>query len=261
MIGQGVTRVSRLGDVAASGPWPNDLRPIEIDTGDQDEHAGKHASTKRVLIVEDDRAVVETLKGILEEEGYEVSMASDGREALNRLGGDLAPDVILLDLRMPVMDGWTFRNAQRRSSQLAHIPVVAMSADGTSRAQAISADAFLRKPLDLDDVLTTLRRVIDEHERKRLSAHTKMIERMASLGRVAAGVGHEINNPLAFVLMNVSLAHERLQRISSSADSAVKDATDLADLLNDALIGLERIRGIVRNLQSLSSEATTNGRR
>jgi signal transduction histidine kinase len=220
----------------------------------------KHASAKRVLIVEDDRDVLETLEEILGEVGYQVSKASDGREALNRLAGDLAPDVILLDLRMPVMDGWSFRNAQRRSSHLAHIPVVAMSADGTSRAEAISADAFLRKPLDLDELLVTLRRVLEEHERRRQSAHTKMIERMASLGRVAAGVAHDINNPLAFVLMNVTLASERLQRISSSGDSArtmfegkaVQDALDLVDLLNDSLIGLERIRGIVRNLQSLA---------
>ena len=95
-----------------------------------------------------------------------------------------------------------------------------MSADGTSRAQAISADAFLLKPLDLDDLLGTLRRVLHEHEQKRQSTHARMIEQMASLGRVAAGVGHEINNPLAFVLMNVTLASGRLQRIAHSGDSA-----------------------------------------
>jgi signal transduction histidine kinase len=218
------------------------------------------ARAKRILIVEDDRAVMDTLEGVLEEEGYAVVRASDGREALARLQGDVAPDLILLDLRMPVMDGWTFRNAQRRVSHLAPIPVVAMSADATSRAQAISAEAFLRKPLDLDDLLSTIHRVLAEDDAKRQSDHWRTVERMASLGRIAAGVGHEINNPLAFVLMNVTLASERLQRVASSSTSAralldgtaVTEASELADMLNDSLIGLERIRGIVRNLQSLS---------
>jgi CheY-like chemotaxis protein len=83
---------------------------------------------------------------------------------------------------------------------------------------------------------------------------------MASLGRIAAGVGHEINNPLAFVLMNVTLASERLQRIAGSGESARAllegraplEARELADMLNDSVIGLERIRTIVRNLQRLS---------
>ena len=267
MICQGATCISRLPDDTAPGARANDFPAMKIETGGEDEPEGKGASAKRVLVVEDDRDVRETLERILEDDGYEVSKAADGREALNRLAGDLTPDVILLDLRMPVMDGWSFRNAQRRSSHLAHIPVVAMSADGTSRAQAISADAFLRKPLDLDDVLTTLRRVLDEHQQKRQSAHTKMIGRMASLDRMAAGVGHEINNPLTFVLMNVTLASERMQRIASSGASArallegraTQEATELADILADSLIGLERIRGIVRNLQSLSRGGDDKG--
>ena len=218
---------------------------------------------KRILVVEDDRAVQDTLGQVLEEEGYEVSRASDGREALSRLTEDLAPDLILLDLRMPVMDGWSFRNAQRKDSQMAPIPVVAMSADATSRAQAISAEAFLRKPLDLEDLLATVRRILDEDEAKRRSDHRKMVERMASLGRIAAGVGHEINNPLAFALMNVAMASERLARIASSREAtrallpgaSVQEAVELAAMLDDSLIGLERIRVIVRNLQRLALRA------
>ena len=61
---------------------------------------------------------------MLEEEGYQVATAAHGGEALDLLGVDDLPDVILLDLRMPVMDGWTFRDAQRRDSRLASIPVV-----------------------------------------------------------------------------------------------------------------------------------------
>ena len=218
---------------------------------------------KRILVVEDDRAVQDALGQVLEEEGYEVSRASDGREALSRLTEELAPDLILLDLRMPVMDGWSFRNAQRKDSQMAPIPVVAMSADGRSHAQAVSADAFLRKPLELEDVLATIRRVLDDDDAKRRSEHREMLERMASLGRIAAGVGHEINNPLAFALMNVTMASERLGRIARSREAtrallpgaSVREAVELAAMLDDSLIGLERIRVVVRNLQRLAQRA------
>jgi signal transduction histidine kinase len=253
-------RVSGLADIPALSPSSDGVPPGEASPTDLEENVRDEPRSRRILIVEDDRAVVETLVAVLEEEGYEVSRASDGREALDRLQEDVAPDLILLDLRMPVMDGWSFRNAQRKDSHLAPIPVVAMSADATSRAQAISADAFLRKPLDLEDLLATIRRVLTDDDAKRRSDHRRTVERMASLGRMAAGVGHEINNPLAFALLNVTLASERLGRIASSGPAAralfegtaVQEARELADMLNDSLIGLERIRGIVRNLQRLS---------
>ena len=123
MIGQAGTRVSRLADVAASGPWPDGFRSMKIDTSDQEEHEGKtcedQARARR------GRTTVPSWKH-WRASSRTTDMRSrkplDGREALNRLAGDLAPDVILLDLRMPVMDGWSFRNVQRKSSLFAHIP-------------------------------------------------------------------------------------------------------------------------------------------
>jgi signal transduction histidine kinase len=203
---------------------------------------------KRILIVEDDLGTSEALSEVLEAEGYEIATAGDGREALERLNGTDVPDLILLDLRMPVMDGWTFRLAQRRNSALAPIPVIAMSADGTSQAATISADAFLKKPLSMPDLLAAIERVLAESERKNQSDRWTLVERMASLGQVAAGVGHEINNPLAFVLINVAEARNELREMAGTTSRA----NHLVDLLDEALIGLERIRGVVRNVQSLS---------
>jgi signal transduction histidine kinase len=210
---------------------------------------------KRILIVEDDAPIQEALAILLAEEGYQVVVAGDGEQALDRMETDALPDLILLDLRMPVMDGWEFRMAQRRDSRLATIPVVAISADGGSHATAISAAAFLRKPLDTEQLLSTIERVLSEDEERRMADHWKQVERLASLGRVTAGVGHEINNPLAFILLNVTMAHERLRALHKAAPEGTKrELAEIEDTLADALVGLERIRGIVRTLQSLSKK-------
>ncbi|MFL5262818.1 MAG: response regulator [Anaeromyxobacteraceae bacterium] len=112
-----------------------------------------------VLVVEDDFAIRETLRELLEDEGYEVSWASNGREALELLA-HRAPRVILLDLMMPVMDGWEFRVAQQRDPALARIPVVVISADHglDQKVAALAVDGWLAKPFELDALLTTVRR-------------------------------------------------------------------------------------------------------
>ena len=78
----------------------------------------------RILIVEDDRAIREPLSVLLRGEGYRVSLAENGQEALRKLRTEPSPDIIVLDLRMPVMDGWEFRAIQQQDPLLGLIPVV-----------------------------------------------------------------------------------------------------------------------------------------
>jgi CheY-like chemotaxis protein len=106
-----------------------------------------------VFIVEDDLDTREMLEHFLETEGYAVETASNGKIALERLTGGARPAVILLDLMMPVMDGWQFRRAQVRDSSLAGIPVIVVSAAGGERAKQIDADDYLSKPVNLDELL------------------------------------------------------------------------------------------------------------
>lgn len=116
----------------------------------------------RILIVEDDAAIRETLAEVLAGEGFAVSCASNGAEALDRLALETAPNVILLDLMMPVMDGWAFRDVQRLDPRLSGIPVLVLSAShGDDRAaiDALGAAAFLAKPYDLDDLIDTVHRL------------------------------------------------------------------------------------------------------
>ena len=106
-----------------------------------------------VLIVEDDLDTREMLGRFLELEGYNVETAENGKRALERLGSGVGACVILLDLMMPVMDGWQFRQEQIRDASLADIPVIVVSAAGRERLEKIHANAYLSKPVDLDELL------------------------------------------------------------------------------------------------------------
>jgi CheY-like chemotaxis protein len=114
---------------------------------------------KRVLIVEDNEVTRDVMALILESDGFEVSTAANGRSALERLRGGERPCVILLDLMMPVMDGWQFREEQRRDRALADIPVVVCTAagEGTPKA-ALGAAELLNKPVEANDLLAAVRR-------------------------------------------------------------------------------------------------------
>ena len=89
----------------------------------------------------------------LELEGYAVETAANGAQALQRLAGGARANLILLDLMMPVMDGWQFRKEQIQRAELAEIPVIVVSAAGKDRIEKIDADAYLSKPVDLEELL------------------------------------------------------------------------------------------------------------
>jgi CheY-like chemotaxis protein len=111
-----------------------------------------------VLIVEDDRDISSSVAELLEDSGFATCVAFNGAEALKMLNSGVRPSVILLDLMMPVMDGFAFRDAQRKDPALAMIPVVVMSADGNlaERQSRAQANAYIRKPLDIDALIAVV---------------------------------------------------------------------------------------------------------
>jgi len=111
-----------------------------------------------VLIVEDDEDLREMMAQLLPLEGFDAATVANGREALDYLRhNSTVPDVILLDLMMPVMDGWEFRRRQKADPALAPVPVIVLSALDQARAANLDATAFLKKPLDFDRLLTLVR--------------------------------------------------------------------------------------------------------
>jgi two-component system, chemotaxis family, chemotaxis protein CheY len=110
-----------------------------------------------VLIVEDDADLREMMAQLLTLEGYETATVANGREALEYLHNAVAPNVILLDLMMPIMDGWEFHRRLEADPEIPPVPVIVLSALDQGRAKNIHAAAFLKKPLDFDRLLDLVR--------------------------------------------------------------------------------------------------------
>jgi two-component system response regulator MprA len=120
------------------------------------------SSQKRILIVEDSHDIQILLAKLLKAEGYTVECADNGALALEFLRStDEQPELILLDLMMPDMDGYQFRREQEKHEKTAGIPIVVMTADGDvqSKAMKIGAKGFLKKPFsDIELILETVGR-------------------------------------------------------------------------------------------------------
>lgn len=113
---------------------------------------------KTLLIVEDDADLQQTLKELLEIEGYTVTTASNGKEALSFLKNTQKfPDLILLDLMMPVMDGASFLEAFHKNKNFQKIPIIILSAASTMN-KSLKATAIVKKPIELTHLLEVLGR-------------------------------------------------------------------------------------------------------
>jgi len=108
-----------------------------------------------VLIVEDDADLRDMMAQLLSLEGFQTATVANGREALEYLRHGAIPDLILLDLMMPVMDGWEFRAVQMRDPMLAAIPVMVITADASarSRANSLGVQGYMTKPIQFPQLL------------------------------------------------------------------------------------------------------------
>jgi CheY-like chemotaxis protein len=109
-----------------------------------------------VLVVDDDAALRHILTRFLRHEGFSVEAVTNGAEALAHLRGGARPDVILLDLRMPVMDGWAFRSAQRSEETLSRIPVIVLAGADAERVFEIDPVVAFAKPVRMVEVVKGL---------------------------------------------------------------------------------------------------------
>jgi len=117
-------------------------------------HLKSHVA-RRILVVDDNGSTRETIVTLLQTEGYDAQGVENGHEALQLLREGYDASLVLLDMMMPVMDGWDFRMAQRNDPRIAEIPVVVLTAvvNPELEAKKLRAVAGFRKPVDIDALL------------------------------------------------------------------------------------------------------------
>lgn len=220
--------------------------------------AGRAEETRRprVLVVEDDDATALLIERSLRDDFRvrRVATLSAAADALR----DRRPDVVLLDLGLPDADGC---DALRQLVTLdPEVPIVILTgADPTHSLDLLEAGAedFLRKPELRFDVLgRSLRYAMARRSSKRLRRRLQQAERMAVIGRLAAGVAHEINNPASWALGSLEMALEHLEASEGGGGSGALSAAYLRDCLTRSLDGVDRVTRVVRDLHSFAKPQT-----
>ena len=207
---------------------------------------------RRILLCEDDPDLREELADMLAHGGHDVITSMDGWDALHQMRVN-RPDLVVLDLLMPVMTGWQFRAEQKRDPALADIPVVVISASESAAAVAVDADLYIRKPLRPETLLRAIDDVLAARERMLEPALAAQSERMAALGTLAAGIAHEINNPLTYVLLQLETASRRLRdRAAASLPDPAAELRQIAGLVESALEGTMRIRDVAAGVRAFA---------
>jgi signal transduction histidine kinase len=234
------------------------LKPTSRANEQVDSHWTMPVAEAPLIVVIDDNAdIVEAVCEALRERHYRVTSYRDAGLALHELERDELPALIILDLMMPRMDGWTFRLKQRASTRLREVPVIVMSASGSAQAQAIDADAYLRKPLSMERFCSTVEQTLAIAERRRLVARSAEVERLRALGFLAASIAHEINNPLTYISGNLDLALRDCRGLLQARDPQ-KAVNAIEKSLTSARIGTDNVAKIVSGLLMFARSESDN---
>jgi signal transduction histidine kinase len=204
------------------------------------------ATGPRVLVVDDNPTNRNVLSRRLERQGYAVEEAPNGEAALDRIATE-SFDVVLLDIMMPVMDGFAVLERMRQDKRMRTVPVVVISAldeiDSVVRAIEMGAEDYLFKPFDPVLLRARIGALL---ERKRLVQELAVQAKLASMGSLTAGIAHEIKNPLNFVINFAQLAEEsareQLRLIDDAGTPSAELLRELRELAQDTAEDIAKIR-------------------
>ena len=203
----------------------------------------------RILVVDDDERNRRLLDALLVPEGYEVLEAADGPTAIEIVGQHRV-DLVLMDVMMPTVDGIETCRRIRVELGRVDLPVIFVTAlaDRASRIRGkeVGGDEFLTKPIDETELLVRVRNLLQvkayhdlrerhrewlEHELEKRSIQLIHADRLATLGTLAAGVGHELNNITMVMITYLSLVRQRASRGLPAADEDIENLVRVGEHL------------------------------
>jgi len=223
-----------------------------------------------VLVIEDERVVAKDLQLTLTRLGYQVPITVATGAAALEAASQHCPDLLIMDIRIEgELDGIQTAALLREHFDVPLIFLTAYADQATvARAKELEPEAYLLKPVRLDALRSAVEIALHKHhtarsqrERERnMQRRLELAERLTSLGTVAAGVAHEVNNPLAFVIANIDFALGELQSRTVDHGSPVW-MRELLQALGEAHSGAERVRQIVSELRAFSRPSGTRPER
>jgi signal transduction histidine kinase len=244
-------------------PLQASLRPVET---------ARNGSLPTILVADDEPDMLRFLKSQLSQH-YRVLEAVDGQQAIEK-ASQFLPDIILLDMMMPEKDGLQACREIREHTPTQSIPIVLLTAraDEETKLAALSAGAsdFLTKPFSTTELHVRLKNLVESHQyQRKVSKQNQVLEstidqlketetqlvqteKLASLGRLSAGIIHEINNPLNFATTGLFTLRNKGKYL------APEQQEEYADVLKDVEEGIKRVKGIVSDLRMFSHPETTS---
>ncbi|PWU21906.1 MAG: hypothetical protein C5B50_00505 [Verrucomicrobia bacterium] len=239
-------------------PVQSSLRPVETGRN------GRNRPT--ILIADDEPDMLRFLKTELSQD-YNVLEAVDGAQAVSK-ASQFQPDIILLDMMMPEKDGLQACREIRAHTPTHSIPIVLLTAraDEETKLAALSAGAsdFLTKPFSTTEVQVRIKNLVQSHQyQRKISKQNQVLEstieqlketetqlvqseKLASLGRMSAGIIHEINNPLNFATTGLFTLRNKGKYL------AAEQQEEYAEILRDVEDGIKRVKTIVSDLRMFS---------
>jgi signal transduction histidine kinase len=229
-------------------------KPVEL---------GKRGHRPVVLVADDEPDMRRFLRSQLDEE-YDVLEAADGIQASEK-AMQFLPDIILLDMMMPEMDGLAVCRELRKHEETALVPIILLTARADEEtkfnALELGANDFLAKPFSSTELHARIKNLVESHDFQRnLSQKNRALsttieqlketesqlvqsEKLASLGRMSAGIIHEINNPLNFATTGLFALRNKCKQLTPEA------RREYEEILADIEEGMKRVRNIVSDLR------------
>ncbi|MBU1056179.1 MAG: response regulator [Proteobacteria bacterium] len=181
-----------------------------------------------VVVIDDEEDIRDVMAMMLKDSGYLVKTASDGIAGVD-LCNKILPQIVITDIRMPGMDG--IKVLETLKINIPDTEVIVATAFGEMdiaiRALQLDASDFITKPIGHDAFFTALTRAKDRYTARKKLKDIQHQDKMMSLGRLAASVAHEINNPLSGVLNYIKLMHKTLAKGALSEESRIKFISQL----------------------------------